>query len=53
MCFEGCINGSTVHRMGGTKLVYGFVGTTNTYEILDSGRQAKIMIWKVKRYRVF
>jgi hypothetical protein len=29
-----------------TKWGRGFAGTTSTYEILDSGRQAKRMIWK-------
>jgi hypothetical protein len=41
-----CTSGSIGHRMGGTNQCRGFGGTTSTYEILDSGRQAKGMIWK-------
>ena len=43
----GITSGSTGHRMGGTKLGRGLGGTTNTHEILDSGRQAERMIWKL------
>ncbi|MGB8084800.1 MAG: hypothetical protein WCF07_00750, partial [Nitrososphaeraceae archaeon] len=42
-----CTSGSTERRMGGTKRGRGFGGTMSTYEILDSGRQVKRMIWKL------
>ncbi len=42
-----CTSGSIGHRMGEMKRTCGFIGTTSTYEIPNSGHQAKRMNWKL------